>query len=163
MDMQEKRLFPMREGEDPSLPWPDCGMNDVPAQPGPGPVELPTPEVAPENGMMPGGSGNNWNSGQNGSMMPGGSGNNWNSGQNGSMMPGGSGNNWNSGQNGSMSPGGGTQLPSDSIDPRLLSLAMAFVPRQSWETPYDFDVALRRGTIFPSLDKPFLGEEALPR
>ena len=146
MDMQEKRLFPMREGEDPSLPWPDCGMNDVPAQPGPGPVELPTPEVAPENGMMPGGSGNNWNSGQNGSMMPGGSGNNWNSGQNGSMMP-----------------GGGTQLPSDSIDPRLLSLAMAFVPRQSWETPYDFDVALRRGTIFPSLDKPFLGEEALPR
>lgn len=146
MDMQEKRLFPMREGEDPSLPWPDCGMNDVPAQPGPGPVELPTPEVAPENGMMPGGSGNNWNSGQNGSMMPGGSGNNWNSGQNGSM-----------------SPGGGTQLPSDSIDPRLLSLAMAFVPRQSWETPYDFDVALRRGTIFPSLDKPFLGEEALPR
>lgn len=146
MDMQEKRLFPMREGEDPSLPWPDCGMNDVPAQPGPGPVELPTPEVAPENGMMPGGSGNNWNSGQNGSMMLGGSGNNWNSGQNGSM-----------------SPGGGTQLPSDSIDPRLLSLAMAFVPRQSWETPYDFDVALRRGTIFPSLDKPFLGEEALPR
>ena len=146
MDMQEKRLFPMREGEDPSLPWPDCGMNDVPAQPGPGPVELPTPEVAPENGMMPGGSGNNWNSGQNGSMMPGGSGNNWNSGQNGSMTP-----------------GGGTQLPSDSIDPRLLSLAMAFVPRQSWETPYDFDVALRRGTIFPSLDKPFLGEEALPR
>ncbi len=146
MDMQEKRLFPMREGEDPSLPWPDCGMNDVPAQPGPGPVELPTPEVAPENGMMPGGSGNNWNSGQNGSMMPGGSGNNWNSGQNGSMTP-----------------EGGTQLPSDSIDPRLLSLAMAFVPRQSWETPYDFDVALKRGTIFPSLDKPFLGEEALPR
>ena len=146
MDMQEKRLFPMREGEDPSLPWPDCGMNDVPAQPGPGPVELPTPEVAPENGMMPGGSGNNWNSGQNGSMMPGGSGNDWNSGQNGSMTP-----------------EGGTQLPSDSIDPRLLSLAMAFVPRQSWETPYDFDVALRRGTIFPSLDKPFLGEEALPR
>ena len=129
MDMQEKRLFPMREGEDPSLPWPDCGMNDVPAQPGPGPVELPTPEVAPENGMMPGGSGNNWNSGQNGSMTP----------------------------------EGGTQLPSDSIDPRLLSLAMAFVPRQSWETPYDFDVALKRGTIFPSLDKPFLGEEALPR
>ena len=146
MDMQEKRLFPMREGEDPSLPWPDCGMNYVPAQPGPGPVELPTPEVAPENGMMPGGSGNNWNSGQNGSMMPGGSGNNWNSGQNGSMTP-----------------EGGTQLPSDSIDPRLLSLAMAFVPRQSWETPYDFDVALKRGTIFPSLDKPFLGEEALPR
>lgn len=51
----------------------------------------------------------------------------------------------------------GTALPSDSIDPRLLSLAMGFVPRQIWETPYDTDVALSRGTIFPSLDKPFMG------
>lgn len=59
-------------------------------------------------------------------------------------------------------PGQGNTLPNDSIDPRLLALAMAFVPRQSWETPYDFDVALQRGTIFPALDKPFLGEEALP-
>ena len=45
----------------------------------------------------------------------------------------------------------------------LLSLAMAFVPRQAWETPYQFDVGLKRGTIFPSLDKPFLGEEAVPQ
>lgn len=49
-------------------------------------------------------------------------------------------------------------LPADAIDPRLLSLAMGFVPYQSWETPYANDVALARGTIFPSLDKPFLGE-----
>lgn len=109
MDMQKKRLFPMREGEDPSLPWPDCGVQDIPTQP------------KPENG--------------------------------GNMNHG----------NISAGPEGGTQLPADSIDPRLLSLAMAFVPRQSWETPYDFDVALGRGTIFPALDKPFLGEEALPR
>ncbi len=46
----------------------------------------------------------------------------------------------------------------DSIDPALLALAMGFVPRQSWEQPYDPDVALARGTIFPGLDKPFLGE-----
>lgn len=55
----------------------------------------------------------------------------------------------------------GSPLPGDSIDPALLSLAMAFVPRQAWETPYQFDVGLKRGTIFPSLDKPFLGEEAV--
>lgn len=49
-------------------------------------------------------------------------------------------------------------LPVDAIDPKLLALAMAFVPYQSWETPYATDVALSRGTIFPGLDKPFLGE-----
>ena len=49
-------------------------------------------------------------------------------------------------------------LPVDAIDPRLLALAMGFVPYQSWETPYATDVALSRGTIFPGLDKPFLGE-----
>lgn len=57
----------------------------------------------------------------------------------------------------------GSMLPADSIDPRLLSLAMAFVPEQSFEAPYEPSVALSRGTIFPSLDKPFLGEEAVPR
>ena len=43
-----------------------------------------------------------------------------------------------------------------------LALAMAYVPWQRWEQPYDGAVALERGTIFPGLDKPFLGEEALP-
>lgn len=52
------------------------------------------------------------------------------------------------------------RLPENSIDPALLSLAMAFVPYQVWETPYELDVALQRGTIFPSLDKPWIGEEA---
>ncbi len=54
-------------------------------------------------------------------------------------------------------------LPNDSIDPKLLSLAMGFVPYQSWEIPYADDVGLSRGTIFPSLDKPFLGERPLSR
>lgn len=60
-------------------------------------------------------------------------------------------------------PDGGSQLPTDSINPSLLALAMGFVPVQAWEEPYDNDLALARGTIFPSLDKPFLGEEAVPR
>lgn len=54
-------------------------------------------------------------------------------------------------------------LPNDSIDPNLLSLAMGFVPYQAWETPYANDVGLSRGTIFPALDKPFLGERPLTR
>ena len=54
-------------------------------------------------------------------------------------------------------------LPADSIDPRLLSLAMAFVPAQSFDNPYEPALAFSRGTIFPALDKPFLGEEAVPR
>ena len=48
-------------------------------------------------------------------------------------------------------------IPYDSIDPNLLALAMGFVPRQTWEAPYDNETALSRGTIFPALDKPFCG------
>ena len=36
-------------------------------------------------------------------------------------------------------------------------LAMAYVPKQSWEDVYSADVGLSRGTLFPELDKPFLG------
>ena len=50
-----------------------------------------------------------------------------------------------------------TAIPQDSIDPNLLALAMGFVPRQIWETPFDNETALSRGTIVPSLDKPFRG------
>ncbi|MDO5141514.1 MAG: spore coat associated protein CotJA [Eubacteriales bacterium] len=57
----------------------------------------------------------------------------------------------------------GQALPADSIDPRLLSLAMAFVPAQRFDEPYEPALALSRGTIFPALDKPFIGEEAVPR
>lgn len=52
------------------------------------------------------------------------------------------------------------QQQSNTINPALLSLAMGFVPFQAWENTYDHQVALQRGTIFPSLDKPFLGWEA---
>ena len=39
-------------------------------------------------------------------------------------------------------------------------LAMAYVPMQPWEKPYDLETGLRRGTIFPKLDLPFYGGEA---
>lgn len=54
----------------------------------------------------------------------------------------------------------GTAQQSNTINPALVSLAMGFVPFQAWENTYDHQVALQRGTIFPSLDKPFLGWEA---
>lgn len=57
--------------------------------------------------------------------------------------------------------GAGTQIPTDSINPALLALAMGFVPVQAWEDPYEPELALVRGTLFPALDKPFLGEEAV--
>lgn len=47
------------------------------------------------------------------------------------------------------------------IFPKNTPVAMAYVPYQQWETPYEAEVALSRGTIFPSLDKPFIGEEAV--
>lgn len=43
-----------------------------------------------------------------------------------------------------------------------ISYGMAYVPYQSWEKVYDPTIALERGTIFPGLDKPFIGEEAVP-
>lgn len=37
-------------------------------------------------------------------------------------------------------------------------LAMGYVPFQHWERPFDLDIALQVGTIFPSLHKPFCGK-----
>lgn len=36
-----------------------------------------------------------------------------------------------------------------------LQLAIASVPMQPWETPYEAGKALKQGTVFPCLDKPF--------
>lgn len=43
-----------------------------------------------------------------------------------------------------------------------ISFAMAYVAFQPWGKTYEPSVALERGTIFPVLDKPFLGEGAIP-
>ncbi len=56
-----------------------------------------------------------------------------------------------------------TMLPMPkTILPNKLSLAMAYVPFQCWEEPYAENIAITRGTIFPGLDFPFIGEEAVP-
>ncbi len=49
----------------------------------------------------------------------------------------------------------GTNMPTSCP---AMTVTMMYVPIQSWETPYDDHTALTRGTIFPSLDKPFTGE-----
>lgn len=51
--------------------------------------------------------------------------------------------------------------PTNGRLPEDMPIAMAYVPVQFWEKPYDNATALSRGTIFPSLDKPFIGEEAV--
>lgn len=41
-----------------------------------------------------------------------------------------------------------------------ISFAMCYVPYQTWDKTYDLNLAyFNRGTIFPCLDKPFIGEE----
>ena len=47
--------------------------------------------------------------------------------------------------------------------PKEMPYAMAYVPFQQWQKPYDCEAALQRGTIFPCLDKPFIGEEAVKK
>ncbi len=47
---------------------------------------------------------------------------------------------------------------SDNVSLSEKSLGMAYVPwQQSFGTVYDLDKAFCKGTIFPCLDKPFLG------
>lgn len=54
-----------------------------------------------------------------------------------------------------MTPGANS-CPADNIG--KLALAMFYVPVQEWTDVYDTDTALKRGTLFPCLDKPFIGE-----
>lgn len=42
-------------------------------------------------------------------------------------------------------------LPAETVP------AMAYVPFQQWETPYEATRGFGKGTIFPVLDKPFTG------
>ena len=35
-------------------------------------------------------------------------------------------------------------------------VGMGYVPMQNWETPYSMEMGYRHGTIFPSLDYPFV-------
>ena len=54
------------------------------------------------------------------------------------------------------------ELPeSDASDegmfPQRISLAMSYVPNQAFENLYDEPTAFSRGTLFKSLDFPFVG------
>lgn len=49
-----------------------------------------------------------------------------------------------------------TPAQPQGVFPAQLSLAMAYVPYQSWEEPMKASQALDAGTVFPSLVKPFL-------
>ncbi|MCR5817017.1 MAG: spore coat associated protein CotJA [Ruminococcus sp.] len=53
-----------------------------------------------------------------------------------------------------------TNTGSDVL-PMKLAYGMAYVPFQKWGRVYESDVALSRGTAFPCLDKPFIGEEVV--
>lgn len=43
------------------------------------------------------------------------------------------------------------------FNPDRFPVGMGYVPMQKWETPCPMDRALIQGTIFPSLDLPFVG------
>lgn len=44
-----------------------------------------------------------------------------------------------------------------------MALAIAYVPWQHWNQTYELKKALQVGTIFPELDKPFLGKRGACR
>jgi hypothetical protein len=45
----------------------------------------------------------------------------------------------------------------DDMFPTEISLAIAYIPLQKITTLYDDENAYKVGTLFPDLDKPFLG------
>ena len=57
--------------------------------------------------------------------------------------------------------GNGSEMTKDAVKPfpENTPPAMAYVPFQQWEEPYAPNSALAAGTIFPSLDLPFMGRE----
>ena len=57
-----------------------------------------------------------------------------------------------------MGDGTGQENMEESPMDMTFALAMAYVPRQKWGELYTEEVGFQRGTIFPELDKPFIGE-----
>lgn len=46
-------------------------------------------------------------------------------------------------------------LKKENASPHTLPLAIATVPFQTWNSTYEFEAALKIGTIFPELNLPF--------
>lgn len=61
--------------------------------------------------------------------------------------------NMKSSDNGTMDNGTMSAFPAET------PIGMCYVPFQQWEKPYAENIALEQGTMFPSLDLPFLGRE----
>ena len=58
----------------------------------------------------------------------------------------------------SVTPGTGSQTDTGGTTRLGPQLAVAYVPMQGWEATYEPTAALCRGTIFPSLDMPFMSK-----
>lgn len=56
----------------------------------------------------------------------------------------------------------GEFTPTSSL-PEELKTTMAYVPFQEDSSTYEPSEALKRGTLFPDLDKPFYGGRVMPR
>lgn len=52
-----------------------------------------------------------------------------------------------------------TEEPSCKKSMQEMVLAMAYVPWQEFDAIYDLPIALQVGTIFPELNKPFMGSK----
>lgn len=57
---------------------------------------------------------------------------------------------------------GGRRHPGTDLCSEM-EVAMAYVPWQYFQTIYEPDKALQAGTIFPELNKPFLGKGGMMR
>ncbi|MDK2802933.1 MAG: spore coat associated protein CotJA [Oscillospiraceae bacterium] len=47
------------------------------------------------------------------------------------------------------------------VPEKFPSYSMAYIPFQCWGEIYDSETAFNRGTLFPDLDLPFIGEEPI--
>ncbi len=54
-----------------------------------------------------------------------------------------------------------SELKFSSTELKNLPLAMAYVPMQKYRDSYTYEEALKAGTLFPELDKPFLGRKGM--
>lgn len=53
------------------------------------------------------------------------------------------------------------ELKLEEKQPRVQAPGMAYVPPQTWKKPYEMEIGFQRGTIFHTLDKPFLDDEGV--
>ncbi len=62
-----------------------------------------------------------------------------------------------------MYPSTTRSFPNSHDDEESMTIGMAYVPWQKFRKLYEPELGFHRGTVFQELDKPFLGEEAIPQ